>query len=159
MNDIKEFKIKNSKGQELNVCEGKDVDNLKGIIVLLHGIGAHHQVNHQEILHRSHLHVPLDSLHRSHQDLLQHNPVLHLRGSLLGGLHLYRHLNHRLNHLWIPLRNLQSSLHQLLQESRRVNLLHVRRSSHHLNRLCLLRFSLHRSHLCNQVHNRLDNPH
>ena len=28
MNDIKEFKIKNSKGQELNVCEGKDTDNL-----------------------------------------------------------------------------------------------------------------------------------
>lgn len=44
MNDIKEFKIKNSKGQELNVCEGKDTDNLKGIIIYLHGIGAHHQV-------------------------------------------------------------------------------------------------------------------
>ena len=43
MNDIKEFKIKNSKGQILNVCEGKDVDNLKGVIIYLHGIGAHHQ--------------------------------------------------------------------------------------------------------------------
>ena len=43
MNDIKEFKIKNSKGQILNICEGKDVDNLKGVIIYLHGIGAHHQ--------------------------------------------------------------------------------------------------------------------
>ena len=44
MDNVKQFEIKNSKGETLNVCEGIETENTKGVILFLHGIGAHHQL-------------------------------------------------------------------------------------------------------------------
>lgn len=47
MNFVNQFQIKNSKGELLNVCEGNNLENTNGVVLFLHGIGAHHQVIHE----------------------------------------------------------------------------------------------------------------
>ena len=44
MNPLNEFKIKNTKGIDINICQGINIENPKGIIIMLHGIGGHFQV-------------------------------------------------------------------------------------------------------------------
>ena len=43
MNSFSEYKIESKNGANLNICEGINIDDPKGIILILHGIGSHHQ--------------------------------------------------------------------------------------------------------------------
>jgi len=40
---MKEFTLINRKNQKINILEGNKIDNIKGIIIHLHGLGAHFQ--------------------------------------------------------------------------------------------------------------------